>query len=380
MSRRIRCVVAAIVACVCWSMPLRSQATAVIRYSARTDTQIAGVLSDRTSGAYVAFVASTEDELTTLRIDLDRQSITLRKTANELHITSSLNRGREFSTLSESEKEALRQAVDIMDEDLQTNEFQTEIACLMRQFSGWPSGMPLLVSKDHLKTTVGHDSVANKDIDQAHQEAMARDISDGPPEPIPAPAIVSLCNVIGRAKAACYPISLSPYREKCVSTLVGGLNCRGRCGTLCNGLCSGQRYTVDCLSHDQCTLVWGLNHPLCNFLFSRVFDDCFRAANCTDSPGVWTLVSTWKGGKKTSTTLNVFPTPTKKLTDNKGGRGTWTVTGAIMKLTYSNGCKPVYTGRLNANGTGLASGTMKCTVGTTAGTWTAIKTNRILPP
>ena len=347
-------------------------------YSAQTDTQIAGVLSDRSGGAYVAFSALNENGLVTLRIDLDRQSITLRKRANELHIASSLNRGRTFSTFQEDEKEAIRQAVAIMDDDPQGS-FHTEIACMMRQFGGWPAGMPLMVSKDHLKTTVGDVSVANKDIEQARQEALARDLPEIPGDSSPAPAIVSLCNFIGRAKAACYPTSLSPYKEKCVSSVVGGLKCKGRCGTLCNGLCSGQRYTADCLNHDRCTEVLGLNHSFCNFILSRAFDDCFSAATCTDSPGVWTLKSTYKGAKATTVKLNVYPTPAKTFTDGAGGKGKWIVTGTTMKLTYSNGCKPVFTGKLNTARTGLVSGTMKCTVGAKAGVWSAAKTNNILP-
>ncbi len=79
-----------------------------------------------------------------------------------------------------------------------------------------------------------------------------------------------------------------------MSTLVGGLQCQGRCGTLCNGLCSGQRYTADCLNHDKCGQLLGANHSFCNFILSRAFDDCFSAATCTDSPGVWTMRTTWK--------------------------------------------------------------------------------------
>ncbi len=379
MRRSIRCLVIGVAAWTCWSLPLSSQATAVIQYSVRTDAQIAGILSDRSQGASVAFAAASENGLVTLRIDLDQQTITVRKRANELHIASSLNRGGVISTLSEGEKDALRRAVAAMDAELPETSLESEVACMLRQFGAWPATMPLLVSRDQLKTTVGSISIANRDIDQARAEALARDLPDLPAEPIPAPAITSYCNVIGRAKAACYPTSLSPYREKCVSTLVGGLQCQGRCGTLCNGLCSGQRYTADCLNHDKCTQILGLNHSFCNFIFSRAFDDCFSAATCTDSPGVWTMRVTWKGSAPKNVTINVFPTPAKTFKDSAGGLGKWTVTGAVMKLNYSNGCKPVFTGKLNTNRTGLASGTMKCSVGTMAGTWTAAKTGKILP-
>jgi hypothetical protein len=361
-----------------WSLPLDSQATAVIQYSVRTDAQLAGILSDRSQGAPVAFSATSENGLVTLQINLDEQTITVRKRANELYIGSSRNRGGVIATLSESEKDALRRAVAAMDGELPETTFETEVACMLRQFSAWPDTMPLLVSRDHLKTTVGTVSVANKDIDAARREALARDIPEGATEPLPAPAIVSYCNVIGRAKAACYPTSVSPYREKCVTTLVGGLKCQGRCGTLCNGLCSGQRYTADCLNHDKCTELLGLNHANCNFIFSRAFDDCFGAASCTDTPGVWTLKTTWKGSAPKTVTLNILPTAAKTFTDSARGAGKWSVTGATLKLTYSNGCKPVFTGKLNANRTGLAAGTMKCTVGKLAGTWSATKTNGIL--
>lgn len=219
MRRSIRAAVTVVVAWACWSLPLISQATAVIQYSAQTDTQIAGVLSDRSGDAYVAFSALNENGLVTLRIDLDRQSIMLRKRANELHIASSLNRGRTFSTLQQDEKDAIRRAVAIMDDNPQGS-FHTEIACMMRQFGGWPAGMPLMVSKDHLKTTVGDVSVANKDIEQARQEALARDLPGIPGDSLPAPAIVSLCNFIGRASRLLSDQPLSLQGE--VRQLAGG--------------------------------------------------------------------------------------------------------------------------------------------------------------
>ena len=381
MGRSFRFVATALVAWSCWSLPLSTQARAVVQYSARTDTHIPGILSDRSNGVSLSFSAANEGGLTTLQIDLDRQSITLRKRANELHISSSLNRGREFATLSEGEKQVIRDAVAIIDEDVQdTNGFYTEVACMMRQFGGWPSSMPLLVSKDHLQTTVGDVSVANKDIETARRQAMARAFPDGPPQPPVAAAIVSFCNVIGRARSACYPTSLIPYREKCENVLVGGLVCRGRCGTTCNGLCKDQRYTLDWFNHDRCADVWGLTHRYCNFIFPAAFDDCTKAPTCTDSPGVWTLRYTWKGFRPGTARWNVFPTPGKTFRDNFGGSGKWAVAGATMKLGYSNGCKPVYTGTLNTARTGLVSGTMRCLSGSGSGTWSATKTNGILPP
>ncbi len=170
MRRSIRGLVIAVAAWACWSLPLSSQATAVIQYSDRTDMSVAGVLSDPSAGVGVAFAASNEDGLITLRLDLDQQFVTVRKRPNELHIASSLNRGRDFSTLSESEKDAIRRAVVVMDADPTASTFESEIACMLRQFSGWPSGMPLMVSKDQLKTTVGNVSVANKDIERARTE------------------------------------------------------------------------------------------------------------------------------------------------------------------------------------------------------------------
>src|SRR3990170_2919616 len=119
MGRSFRFVATALVAWSCWSLPLSTQARAVVQYSARTDTHIAGILSDRSNGVSLSFSAANEGGLTTLQIDLDRQSITLRKRANELHISSSLNRGREFATLSEGEKQVIRDAVAIIDEDVQ---------------------------------------------------------------------------------------------------------------------------------------------------------------------------------------------------------------------------------------------------------------------
>ena len=90
-----------------------------------------------------------------------------------------------------------------------------------------------------LKTTVGDVSVANKDIEQARQEALARDLPGNPGRFTPGAGHRQLVQLHRPGvKAACYPTSLSPYKEKCVSSLVGGLKCKGRCGTICNGLCS----------------------------------------------------------------------------------------------------------------------------------------------
>ena len=205
---------------------------------------------------------------------------------------------------------------------------------------------------------------------------MARDLPDGPPEPKPAPAIVSLCNVIGRARAACYPTSLQSVPGKMRQhagrrpELPGPMRHAVQRAVL--GAAIHRRLPQPRSMHP----VWGLNHSFCNFILSRAFDDCFSAASCTDSPGVWTMESTWKGGRPTTRHAERLSNARQETHRQRtAGRGKWTRHGRDMKLTYSNGCKPVYTGRLNTNRTGLVSGTMKCTVGTNAGTWSAIKTN-----
>jgi hypothetical protein len=239
--------------------------------------------------------------------------------------------------------------------------------------------MPLSVSVDSVMKTVGDVSVPMEEIQEARHRAMddlGVQFPTGEAGIAVTKAITSLCSQIGKRRAACYPTSLVPYREKCEAVLLGGTTCRGRCGTTCNGLCSQQRYTQDCHSHDRCADVYGINHRYCNFIFNSAFDDCAAAPDCVDLPGVWRLNFTWAGAQPGSSALNV--NSNRKFTSGDGAVGTWSATDTNAKFTISNGCKPVYTGTLTGNRL-TASGSMRCTTRNLSGTWSASKTNGILP-
>jgi len=104
-----------------------------------------------------------------------------------------------------------------------------------------------------------------------------------------------------------------------------------------------------------------------------------------DIPGKWSLTYDWGcTGSLSKYALYIYPNHNFKSAD--GGYGTWTETGSTVKLIYSNGCKPKYTGTFS-NGRLNLEGTMKCTPGqmklTTGGVgngcWNAVKTNEPLP-
>ena len=390
MSGRRRFVLSALVGWSFWCMPLNSQADAVVRYFGRGETRLAGTLLDSSRVEQVSFWAMNEDGVITIRINLESQSITVREEVNEFSIVSSNNTGGSFSTLSEDERLVLRKLATLLDEDLgSTNSFHVATICMTRHLGAWPEGMPLAVSLDSVMTTVGSVSVPNEEIAEARRRAVAEalpeafpEARDQPPQP---KAIVSFCSQIGTKGLACYPTRLVRYRERCDTILVGGTSCRGRCGTRCNGLCTGRKYTEDCFNHDRCVQRFGMYDRRCNFIFANAADDCLRARNCKDAPGVWRLRYTWSGKTRASIVRwYVYPDTGsgRNFISQKGGSGRWSASSTRMTLRYSSGCKPRYSGRLDANRTAAVSGTMRCTAGKgrgISGTWTATKRNTALP-
>lgn len=378
MSCKVRiAVLAAAVSCLSIASPGQGQEG--VQYSLRSETGLAGAFLDSQDKRPVRFDASAEGGMLTLRLDLYGQTVTLRRGQGEFHVDSSNNTARGFSTLSDEERQVLRRLAASLDQGLESQSaFDASVICMIRSLGSWPADMPLSVSIDPVMRTVGDVSVPMEEIREARRQAMddLRVQLPGDEVGISEKAITSFCSNIGKARTACYPTSLIPYREKCENVLVGGTTCRGRCGTTCSGLCTQQRYTQDCHSHDRCADVYGIAHRYCNFIFGPTFDDCARAADCVDLPGVWTLNFTWAGAQPGSTSLNVDAKRTFKTGD--GAAGTWSATDTSAKLTFSNGCKPIYTGTLSANRL-TASGTMRCTTRSDSGTWRASKTNGIVP-
>lgn len=374
-----RLVVAIVAGVAYWSSPLGSQVEAQIQYSLQGPERVEGVLIDTVRNEPISFAAAEEDGMLTLRVDLSGQSVTVRKGRGELHVASSRNAASEFSTLSDDDKRILRRLVAVMDTDLKNrNDFYTSALCLLRNLSAWRTGMPLAVSVDAVMETVGNVSIPVAEIREAERRAMAelRAATNEDAEPIAADDIKTLCKRIGRKQTACYPTSLVPYNVKCEIVLVGGLTCRGRCGTTCNGLCDYQRYTQDCHNHDRCADVKGIAHDYCNFIFKAAFDDCARAPKCNDTPGVWTV--TFKWFKATRPGTSVFRIDANgKFTTGDGNSGTWSGTETLAKIAFNTGCRPVYTAALSRDRL-KANGTMKCRTSSNAGTFSATKSNGFL--
>ena len=378
MRWKLRFVVAIAAAVGCMSVPLPGLGQDRAESSLRSETSLTGVFFDPLHAQPVLYDASTENGVLTLRLDLDAQSVTLRSGQGELHVSSSNNTAAGFSTLSDEEREILRHLATYLDQELKTRSvLDTSAICMIRNLGAWPPEMPLSVSVDSVSTTVGEISVPMEEIQQARREAMNELLAlPGSEEGLPTEAYTSLCNQIGKTRRACYPTSLKPYKEKCESVLLGGTTCRGRCGTTCSGLCSKQRYTQDCHSHDRCADVYGIAHRYCNFIFPPTFDDCTFAPSCVDLPGVWTLNYHWDGTEPGISAFNIYPN--KDFTTAHADTGTWKGTATSASLTFETGCKPVYTGTLSSNRQTM-SGTMKCRTQSYSGTWSATKTNTILP-
>lgn len=377
-SRKLRSAIAILASASFLSIPSLSQGQE--GFALRSKTGLAGTFFDPLQKQPMWFDASAENGVVTLRLDLHVQSLTLRHGQGEFHLDSSNNTARGFSTLSDEERGGLRRLAAYLDRELEPKSaLDASIICMIRNLSAWPPEMPLFVSIDPAMQTVGEVSVSIEEIREARRQAMDALSAQLPSGEvgITANSITTFCSRIGRAQKACYPTSLKPYKEKCENVLVGGTTCRGRCGTTCSGLCSQQRYTQDCHSHDRCADVHGITHRYCNFIFPPTFDDCAAAPDCVDFPGVWTITFKWTGSASATTSLKIDPKRT--FTADDGAAGTWSATDTTAKLTISGGCKPVYTGTLS-NRRLTASGTMKCTTRDQSGTWSASKTNGILPP
>lgn len=379
MSHKTRFVITilAVVSCLSISSPGRGQEA--IGYSLRTETELAGAFLDPVHKRSVWFDASAEDGVLTLRLDLYEQSVTLRQGRGELHVDSSNNAAQRFSTLSEEEREILRRLASSLEQELESGTtLDSSVLCMVRNLSSWPADMPLFVSVDAAMKTVGEVSISIEEIREARQRALDDLRGESPhiETEVSPKDIVSLCNRIGRARRACYPTRLKPYTEKCENVLVGGTSCRGRCGTTCNGLCTQQRYTQDCHSHDRCADVHGISHRYCNFIFPSAFDDCAAAPDCVDLPGVWSITFKWTGFEPGTTSMNVDPN--REFTSEDGAQGTWKATDKKATFTVSTGCRPIYTGALSRNRL-TASGTMRCRTQDASGTWSASKTDEILP-
>jgi hypothetical protein len=379
MSCRFRFVVAISAAVGCLSIPLPSQGQERVEYLLRSETGMTGTFLDPSHKQPVWFDASTEDGVLTLHVGLNAQSVTLRFGQGEFHLDSSNNTAAGFSTLSDEEREILRQLAINLDRGPETRSaFDSSVICAIRNLGSLPTDMPLSASIDSVTKTVGEISVPMQEILEARRKAMDDPnvlLSDADVES-PTKSFGSLCGTIGKTQRACYPTSIVPYREKCEEVLVGGTTCRGRCGTLCNGLCTGQRYTQDCHNHDRCADVYGISHSYCSFIFNSTFDDCAAAPSCTDLPGVWKMNFQWGNSGPNTAVLDFFPH--RKFTTEDGGTGTWSVTNNNARFAFTEGCKPVYTGALSRNRL-TVSGTMRCTIGRNSGDWSASKTNGILP-
>ncbi|MBI2840121.1 MAG: hypothetical protein HYX75_17535, partial [Acidobacteria bacterium] len=226
MTKMLRGLVVATAALSSLCAPLNSVAESVLEFSIRSENRLAmTMLSDAFSDSEVTFSASQENGVTELQIDLDGQTIYVRKSAGELYIHSSRNTDRTFSTLSEDEKVVLGTMAVLMEENLERdNRFYAATVCMMMHFADWPSEMPLMVSLDPVHLTVGELRLDREEMKEARRQALAeaaaREQSEGRPE---SPADwVSLCNDIGFRRRACYPRSLVPYGERCETVLVGG--------------------------------------------------------------------------------------------------------------------------------------------------------------
>jgi hypothetical protein len=374
---RLAIAISAAVSCFSISLPIQGQQNA--EYLLRSETGLTGTFHGPLPKQPVWFDASTEDGVLTLHLGLNAQSVTLRLGQGEFHLNSSNNTAAGLSTLSAEEEETLQQLATHLDRELENpSAFDASVICAIRNLGSLPTDMPLSISIDSETKTVGDVSVPMAEVQEAHRKAM-EELSgqfSGAEMELPTKSIVSLCNSIGKTQTACYPTSIVPYREKCENALVGGTTCRGRCGTLCNGLCTGQKYTKDCHNHDRCADVYGISHRYCNFIFNSTFDDCALAPNCTDLPGTWNISFHWTNSNPNATVLDIFPN--RKVTSADGGAGTWNVTNNKATLTFTGGCKPTYTGTLSKDRLSL-SGTMRCTTRSDGGTWNASKTNGTLP-
>ncbi|MBI2840607.1 MAG: hypothetical protein HYX75_20010 [Acidobacteria bacterium] len=381
MTRLFRRLVIALAAVSPLCVPLSSEAESVLDFSIRNENRLAmTMLSDAFSDSEVTFSASQENGVTEIQIDLDGQSIYVRRSQGELYIHSSKNTDRTFSTLSEDEKVVLGTMAGLMEESLdQDNRFYAATVCVMMHFADWPSEMPLMVSLDPVQLRMGDLRLDREEMKEARRQALAKADAQQEEAPGRSAGWVSLCDVIGTMQTACYPTSLIPYIEKCDTKLVGGKQCRARCGTTCSGLCPGFKYTQDCFNHDRCVVVYSMTNRKCNAIFAFAFDDCISAPNCRNHfAGVWDVDVVYDNGESGTGTWYVYPDGT--FADNVGAAGSWTRVADAIEFDYatSPGCRPVYTGFLGDTTLELG-GWMECREWPRTGDWWASKRGLPLP-
>jgi len=370
----------ALVALFPWAAVAGDSFESSLYFSILADDFMTGYMfTDAGPNQVVEFAAMDDGGRLTLQIDLDGQSIMVRTEEGHLTVISSGNNGTEFRMLPDDGRVTLGRLAMLLDGNLEEqNPFQSSVICLVQHFGYWPEAMPLALWMDPETVTIGDLSVRRREMEEARRQALvelqAREPA-GPREPDK--TFVSLCQKIGFTHKACWPTSLIPYKEKCAMVLVGGTECTGRCGTTCLGMCSGARYTVDCFNHDRCADVYNKSDRRCNFIFADCFDDCSKAPDCTDVPGVWNLTYTWKGSKPGFSKWKIYPNKTFKEEGGNSTRGTWAAFKKTFALKYKDGCKPVYSGQLIDTRLRM-SGTMKCTTQKGEGVWVAVKTNTAL--
>lgn len=357
-----------------------------LQVSLESENSLGGYLEEADGGqSPVPFRADRQGETLSIGVQFEDYSLSLIRGDRDLRVTADFRKGSPRS-ISENEKWFLNKlATELSSRTKRDNPFHARIVCVLRFLASWPAGMPLNVAMDSSTITIGEETVSREIMDQVRERSILETLalSEGPACADAQRGVqrtedwTSLCDTIGNIAAACYPTSLWPPASNCESVLVGGRTCRGRCGTTCAGLCTGTRYTQDCLNHDRCVEVYGMTHKFCNFIFPACSDDCADAENCVDILGTWKLTHDWNcDGPNGTTRLYIYPDHTFK--SGAVGHGKWAKSGRSVVLKYSNGCRATYTGTLGFGRLDLA-GTMKCATSARNGCWQATKTNVPLP-
>jgi len=346
-----------------------------------SDDILAGrVVDGGAPGSTTTFSVSLDAGVLNIQIDLDTQTICVRRSEERLSVESSGNTGATFQMLSEAEKVRLAVLANLLDENPpEGNSVYEHATCLIKHLTYWPGGMPLALWMDSARITIGAQTVDRNELEESYRRALADAVKAGViAKEDSALDWKSLCSAIGFRRTACYPTQLNPVKSKCESVLVGGLTCRGRCGSVCKGLCSGKRYTVDCLNHDRCADVYGsVSDQRCNYIFAPCFDDCRLADNCVDVPGVWNVKYAWKGYPPSQAQWHIYPNNTFRVASSSS-KGSWGLKGKNITLRYSTGAQSICSGVLSENEFHM-SGTMITKDKRNKGTWSAAKTNGVLP-
>ena len=352
--------------------------TAII-FSSQSEDSVSGTFRDNTKKkTYAEFSAKMEDDVITIVVGLSRKSVTLVKAPNKVSVASSSSEGA-AETLLEDEKLIIDELATRLEKRFKNAKpLHTRLVCLLRHLASWPTGMPLSVSMDPSAITIEGESISREEIDEVRYQSILRNLewTSGSESQPAVDDIVSLCSRIGRRAEACYPVSLKPLKAKCEWVPVGGTDCLGRCGGLCSSLCTGYRYTYDCLNHDRCGEVYGLLDKKCQFIFPFCFDDCDNAPECQHIPGVWSLERDLGCDNVATERLTLLIYPNHTLTTSTGHTGTWKMADKVVKMWFSQGWKPVYRGRisdhgLRMNGTIVNAPDPYC--------WNAVKLDLVLP-